>query len=91
MKKQSIHDLWTIKQMVKDCPHTKCGTAIIEKVNKVLLEEGDAEAVLYPHTEKKQCMEYEEVVVCEKHKGGDIFIRDGKALCYDCRLEKRLR
>ena len=50
MKKQSIHDLWTIKQMVKDCP--KCGTAIIEKVNKVLLEEGGAEAVLYPHEEE---------------------------------------
>lgn len=47
MKQQSIHDLWTIKQMVKGCPHTKCGTAIIEKANKVLLEEGGAEAVLY--------------------------------------------
>ena len=54
MKKQSIHDLWTIKQMVKDCPHTKCSTAIIEKVNKVLLEEGGAEAVLYKEEKCKE-------------------------------------
>lgn len=65
MKQQSIHDLWTIKQMVLDCPypHThlmeheqylQCGTAIIERINKVLLEENGAEAVLYSHDKELQ-------------------------------------
>jgi len=46
MKDQSVYDLWVVKQMVRDCP-SQCGTAIIERINKVLIEENGAEAVLY--------------------------------------------
>jgi len=49
MKDQSVYDLWVVKSMVRDCPHTQCGTAIIERLNKVLLEENGAEAVLFSY------------------------------------------
>ena len=47
MKQQSIEDLWIIKKMVPDCPRVSCGTAIIERINKVLIEEDGAGAALY--------------------------------------------
>ena len=66
MKDHSVHDLWMIKQMVKDCP--QCGTAIIERINKVLLEENGAGAVLY-----HPCMGTPDEAIC-----GSDFIKEEK-------------
>jgi len=49
MKDQSVYDLWVVKQMVKGCPFPPWVTAVVERINKVLLEENGAWAVLFSY------------------------------------------
>ena len=88
MKQQSVYDLWTIKQKVKDCPYMKkgerylqCGVAIIERINKVLLEENGAGAVLYPHGNKDELRKRKRTLEAKeqepyKRLNGEIQLRE---------------